>query len=106
MISFVHEGLIAKRAKLGFAPFDDLHAAVSATVVKKVERFLFIVREAEGMVSQYAGHSINIIQLFARRSLFFLGGQLVTIKPILEGSEVDNPVCLFLHDIIDLDTYN
>ena len=58
-----------------FAPFDDRVAVVSAAVVKKVERFLFIVGEVEGLMGQYAGHSINIIQLFVQRPLFLFGGQ-------------------------------
>lgn len=69
------EGLIAQRAKLGFAPFYDLRAVVSAAIMQKVERFLFLVREVESLVSQYAGHTVDVIELFARRSLFFLGGQ-------------------------------
>ena len=58
-----------------FAPFDDRGAVVSAAVVQKVERFLFLVGEVEGLVGQYAGHSVNIIQLFARSMLFLFGGQ-------------------------------
>ena len=69
------KGLVVQRAKLRFAPFDDRGVVVSTAVVKSVERFLFFVGEVEGPISQYAGHSINIIQLFARRSLFLFGGQ-------------------------------
>ena len=69
------KGLIAQRMKPRFAPFDDLRAVVTAAVMQNIERFLFFVGEVEGLISQYAGHPVNIIQLFARSSLFFLGGQ-------------------------------
>ena len=61
--------------KLRFAPFDDLCTIVSAAVMKKIERFLLFVCEIECLMGQYAGHPINIIQLFARRPLFLFGGQ-------------------------------
>ena len=66
--------LIAQRVKPRFAPFDDLRA-VAAAVMEKVERFLFFVCEIECLMGQYAGHPVNIIQLFARSSLFLFGGQ-------------------------------
>ena len=69
------KGLIVQRAKPRFAPFDDRGAVVSAAVMQSVERFLFFVGEVEGLVGQYTGHSVNVIQLFARRPLFLLGGQ-------------------------------
>ena len=43
--------------------------------MQNVERFLFIVSEVEGSISQYARHPVDVIELFARRSLFFLGCQ-------------------------------
>ena len=43
--------------------------------MQNAERFLFLVGEVEGLMSQYAGHPVDIIELFARSPLFFLCGQ-------------------------------